>query len=319
MGLDNVPNYAVATKAEAMAGTSNTTFMTPGRTLDAITALAVPIAHLSDFNNPHRVSAAQVGAYTQTEINTKLSGYVKRTDLWVAGMTKDAFVVETLSGTAANSNKLEGKTLAEVVAMISGGDGAYAATSYLFSRDIDQTANPALTPYRWIKIGEVTQLTSTDTKSMETLDVSNPDTYWFYAGGHMQKSSSAENATASSPGYLLHAKNGMAAGRHSFDVTRLNGTADSDVKFGYTFDGVTGKMTVWVRVACGYNDINVTRLTRLASTSTITDGGVTSEPAGITYATPTGYADATATSNAFTSLTTRVTDLENIINSIAVV
>ena len=131
--------------------------------------------------------------------------------------------------------------------------------------------------------------------------------------------SEAANATGTSPGYLIHAKNGMAAGRHSFDVTRLNGSADTDVKFGYTFDAGTGKMTVWARVACGYNDIDITCLTTLASTSTLTDDGVTVEPAGITYATPVAYANAVAVNNAFTVVNQRLTDLETIINSITVV
>lgn len=320
VGLGNVSNYAVATQTEARAGVSNTTFMTPGRTADAIIAQATPVAHLSDFNNPHQTTAAQVGAYTQTEIDTTLAGYVKRTDLWVAGMTKDAFIVETLSGTAYSSCRLEGKTLAEVVAMAQGSVvGSYAATSAIFSRDTDQTVNPVLNPYRWIKIGEVSAVTSDDTQSLVTLDVSYPDTYWFFSGGHKQESDAAANATASSPGYLVHAKNGLAPGRHSFDVTRLNGAADSDVRFGYTYDVGTNKMSVWARVACGYNDINIARLTSLGATTAVVDGNVIAEPAGITYATPSSFADATATNDAFTVVNQRLADLETIINSITVV
>lgn len=320
VGLSNVPNYAIATQTEAQEGVSNTTFMTPGRTADAIDALAAPYSHLQDLNNPHAVTALQVGAYSQTEIDATLAGYVKRTDLWVAGMTKEAFVVETLSGTSANTQKLEGKSLAEVVAMVQGGGtGLFAQSSSIFSRDIDITPDPVANPYRWIKIGEVKQLTSLDTMSLDTLDVSHPDAYWFFAGGHKQENSSEANASVTSPGYLIHAKNGMDAARHSFDVTRLNGSTNTAVQFGYTFDAGTGIMAVWVKVTCGYNDISVTSLTSLANTLAPTDDGVIAEPAGIVYTTPSSFADAVAVNDAFITVNQRLTDLETIINSVSVV
>lgn len=63
VGLGNVQNYGLATVAQAQAGTDKTTYMTPylvsvmlasnvGGSIDA---------HIADHNNPHQVSAAQVG------------------------------------------------------------------------------------------------------------------------------------------------------------------------------------------------------------------------------------------------------------------
>lgn len=331
VGLGSVQNYGIATLSEAQAGATTDKYMTPQRTAQAISALAAPASHLADKNNPHAVTALQVGAYSQTEVDLILTGYVKRTDQWVAGMTKEAFIVETRSGTASNASKLEGKTLAEVVALVQdGGTGLFAQTSSIFSRDTDVTPDPVANPYRWIKIGEVTQLTSTDTMSLDTLDLSYPDAYWFFAGGHKQESDALANAASTSPGYLIHAKNGMNDSRHSFDVTRLNGPSDSDVQFGYTFDAGTGIMSVWAKVACGHNDVSITGLTSLANTTALTDDGVVAEPAGITYATPVSYATTTdvsaalSTANqrltvAFSTVNQRLTDLETVINSISVV
>ena len=63
VGLGNVQNFAVASDAEAQAGTSNAAYMTPLRTRAAITKIAGDMLanHTNDKNNPHGTTAAQVG------------------------------------------------------------------------------------------------------------------------------------------------------------------------------------------------------------------------------------------------------------------
>lgn len=63
VGLGSVPNYAMATLAEAISGTSTTTFMSPYLVAQAISNGSGQglSAHLLDFSNPHHVTAAQVG------------------------------------------------------------------------------------------------------------------------------------------------------------------------------------------------------------------------------------------------------------------
>jgi hypothetical protein len=63
VGLGLVQNYGIATTADAIAGVSNTLYMTPLTTAAAVanipsTALA---QHEADDNNPHETTAAQVG------------------------------------------------------------------------------------------------------------------------------------------------------------------------------------------------------------------------------------------------------------------
>ncbi|WP_019299030.1 hypothetical protein [Lactococcus garvieae] len=90
VGLSNVSNYGVATEAEATAGTSNAKYMTPSLTKKAAKSYVdktdvglsnvdnVKQASKSEFdehtankNNPHSVTATQVGAYTKSESDAK--------------------------------------------------------------------------------------------------------------------------------------------------------------------------------------------------------------------------------------------------------
>lgn len=63
VGLSQVANYPPANQAQAQAGTDNATVMTPLRTAQYAGSQVFPVinAHLADRNNPHQVTAAQVG------------------------------------------------------------------------------------------------------------------------------------------------------------------------------------------------------------------------------------------------------------------
>lgn len=62
VGLGNVPNYQVATTAEAQAGTANDRFMTPVRVKDYVDVVVASFnTHVNNTENPHMVTKAQVG------------------------------------------------------------------------------------------------------------------------------------------------------------------------------------------------------------------------------------------------------------------
>lgn len=63
VGLGLVQNYGIATDADALAGTSNAMYMTPYLVslMMARGSDASLTGHLNDFNNPHKVTKAQVG------------------------------------------------------------------------------------------------------------------------------------------------------------------------------------------------------------------------------------------------------------------
>lgn len=62
VGLGNVMNYGVATNAEVIAGTSQALYVTPAGVKAALeSAVAGSGTHITDYNNPHGVTAVQVG------------------------------------------------------------------------------------------------------------------------------------------------------------------------------------------------------------------------------------------------------------------
>jgi hypothetical protein len=103
VGLGSVDNFATASQAEAEAGTSNVTFMTPLRTSQAISTLALgPLnTHAARVDNPHSTTKAQVGlgsvdnfaTASQAEAEAGTSGIVFMTPLRV----KQAITLQALS------------------------------------------------------------------------------------------------------------------------------------------------------------------------------------------------------------------------------
>ncbi len=93
VGLGSVDNYATATQAEAEAGTATNKFMTPLRVAQAITTQAGALlnSHVSNVNNPHAVTKAQValgnvlnyGIATQEEAEAGTSNVKYMTPLTV--------------------------------------------------------------------------------------------------------------------------------------------------------------------------------------------------------------------------------------------
>lgn len=307
VGLGSVENYGIATAAEAAAAAVNNVYMTPQRVRDTINAIGVPVSHLTNYTNPHQVTAAQVGAYSQTQTDTLLAGYVRTNDQWVAGMSKDAFITEVRSGTVSNSDMLGNMSLETLLAKT-------ATIASMDSRDKASVIDPVGTPYRWLLLAEVEQYHSTNSGTASSILTTHPDAYFFMTGGHKQEATPALNAKASSPAYLIHAKNGGAADSHTFDVTRLTGTANSDVAFGYTYDAAASILKVWLKVSCGFNDVNVAHMAELANRIVLDDATNFAEPSGITYVTATGAAGG----DQITTLTERVVALEAVINSVSV-
>lgn len=97
VGLGNVPNFTVATDQEAVDPSHNDRFMTPyttalllqsgndGARLDALETMIEE--HTADHNNPHQVTAAQVGAYTTADVDQMLAGFQADDTSRFAGLT----------------------------------------------------------------------------------------------------------------------------------------------------------------------------------------------------------------------------------------
>ena len=187
VGLGNVDNFATATQADATAGTANDKFMTPLRVAQAIAVMASGSIgpHLTDFDNPHNTTAAQVGAYTIQRTNELLLGKLDTTGIAadssrVYGMNQpqlEAFIAtlkvadsaklegktlaqvkaETLTGKAADSAKLNGKTYEQLVAEI--GDTVKESGIQFTIPNLGKVKNGSsadiIPPGNWMKFGKV--------------------------------------------------------------------------------------------------------------------------------------------------------------------
>lgn len=96
VGLGSVEDFAVATQTEAEAGIANNKYMTPLRTYQAISVLAGDAVgtHATRTDNPHSVTAAQVGAYDTSTTDLLLANKLDTTgqaadSLLFAGMDPD--------------------------------------------------------------------------------------------------------------------------------------------------------------------------------------------------------------------------------------
>lgn len=114
VGLGNLDNYATASIPIAQAGLSNNTYITPAGVKAYIDLNILPGLddHVNDRNNPHQVTAAQVGTYSKSEADTLLSGKLGKTE------------------TAVNSSKLEGSSKQQVL------NEAYAMVGTMGKRNL---------------------------------------------------------------------------------------------------------------------------------------------------------------------------------------
>jgi hypothetical protein len=136
VGLSNVRNLSTASTADAIAGTSDDLYMTPAATAAAIAktgAVGQLNSHITDYNNPHQVTAAQVGAVTAGDVNNLLQGYLSLTataaDTTLAyGLTLSELTASILEGTASNATMVGGMTPQDLLNYLSSGISDDAST-----------------------------------------------------------------------------------------------------------------------------------------------------------------------------------------------
>lgn len=123
VGLGSVENYSVANTIEAALGESNARYMTPltvKAAIDAQVGTGVS-GHVNAINNPHQVTAAQVGTYSATVLDNKflekLGTMAMAADsAGLEGHTYADVLTAAKSQGTVNSDKLANQTLAQVLA-----------------------------------------------------------------------------------------------------------------------------------------------------------------------------------------------------------
>lgn len=91
VGLGNVENYGVASRSEAELGQANDRYMTPLRVTQLLNALFMPVldTFMARRDNPHQVTAEQVGALTSEATQLLLDEKLAEGDLAAVAFSGD--------------------------------------------------------------------------------------------------------------------------------------------------------------------------------------------------------------------------------------
>ena len=261
VGLGNVENYAVADKATAEAGSSITNYMTPLSTYQAIDAQAkAPLrAHVQDYNNPHAVSAAQLGVYTIEQADEAIQEAIAN--------------IEEGDGMASDSEKLQGHPWSDVLDLV-----ALLAANLPNAVRFDHQVVQAITD-------PDTQVTTMDgvtwTKVVSIPIQADPETQLLMRDTDIIVSGGDAKGTLFDSVYRV--KFSMRD-YNLFSVETLYGDASAS-EYGFVEDTTNNLIDIWVKSPPLRNALTVIGLDGEAQFLNLNDDVVEEEPAGIQYAT----------------------------------
>lgn len=318
VGLGNVDDFPTANEAEARDATANNRFMTPLAVRQAISELvgAGSDAHIGDYSNPHRVTAAQVGAYDRDEIDLILAGKLGTEDIAadseaLFGMTQETFVdwletqksgntvrfdgktyeeakTDILTGTAANSILFGGKTYSEVTAEI-GATVEGASIQFVIpgvSLLKDEFDIEVVPPEHWVLIGTWGMNAEEQGCDVSLLMTGNRDDGGLSDETHqtiLVNIGASYDVTDGAPPFAMQLKQGR--------VKELT-PGTNPIVVGYRSVGIEGasKVELWLKASNRlHNSITVTELSfkRFRPESFIIPTHIsqliTTEPAGLVY------------------------------------
>lgn len=235
VGLGNVADYSPASNADAIAGLANNRYMTPATTAaQIVNGVGQALTnHVDDQSNPHNVTASQIGAYSAAQVDSLLLNYLGRT------------------AKAADSDKLEGRTYAEVVTE-AGSNSTFPAVR-------------ALPGETWTKLGQVTV-------NANQMTGPQADIVADIVGGE-------SNVESHSPIYRVHLKTRAPAWS---TVTRTSNNS-SDIQFGYIWNPATLVLELWVKSPTLRQVISVSTISEPIEFFNPAAEPTSTEPAGIVY------------------------------------
>lgn len=317
VGLGSVQNYAVASEVESRAATANDRYMTPLAVRYAINELVGDSsnAHVTDYTNPHHVTAAQVGTYTEQEIDDLINGRLDvngtaansnrvfnltqaQLQAWIAtidsgntlkfdGKNYPAAKADILSGKAADTDKFDGKTYPEVKADINSAvSGASIQTEVPPMPMLDNGSGvDVLPPTHWIKLGELAHSASDQTADVTLMITGGRDDEALGEFQHhtllVEIGAVYDNIDGTGP--FLMIQKGMR-------VTQLS-KGDKPIEIGVVSTGTdtNAKLEIWLKGTGTRNRLCITELTYkkfVAATFPVWDEVsdlITVQPAGMVY------------------------------------
>jgi hypothetical protein len=327
VGLGNVQNNPMATQAAAEAGLSNDYMMSPLSTMQAMLKnIITPFNTHAAARNPHGTTAADVGTYSQAQLDNllgqKLSAdavaydsvrlqgmtYATLRDAILQGTAQnsvnfngysfDDYAAYVLQGTAANSQKFNGQTMTEFLASLDsrfgGAANAGVSKNYSFSGGGDGSGNI------WHLLGTA-RLADPSLSYVPVTDL-----VWIVSG-----LCDADNANSASY-YVRIALRAAhdAANAATFAVaTSLDPVAARD-QIGWVVSADGKTVSVYVKTRNAANYITVNEINK--GVSALADDNVTAqtvEPAGITYINPMSFVTSTQFVQMMTSMQTAFDNL----------
>ena len=278
VGLGSVSNFGISSQANAEAGTSNVFYMTPQRTAQAISFQvgSTLSSHIANTSNPHNTTAAQLGVYTTSQVDTALAGKLGT------------------SATAANSSLLEGKSVSVLsseitLAALSQVEVSFAPQTKADKMDFDSGLGSF---YTWVQLGG---LSLDDTSGNE-----NSPLCWLISGigynDHDDIKGDSPNYSLNS--YILTAS--IAENTAGDDILvnsqlkLLTSGGNIIVEFRQKIDVALKEVVFYIRIPNGHSQFSITNLNPHGFQGIdILDVGA-STPASTTVITPTGDGDLAA-------------------------
>lgn len=276
LGLDKVPNLPLAPDNIASAAQSKDYLVTPYAVRLAIKALILNDyqTFINRTDNPHNVTAEQVGAFTKTEIGQALSQYLKSDAVAVdsskfSGKTLLEVAELILEGTAANSELLDGLNVNQLAAMILQGTAANSQRfdnktyeELLVALAQDSTAGSEFMSQILVEAsanlpGQAEYVRIAKTRSYQ--DGNLQDGYLILTGGNVAGSGVC-------PVWIVRTLNTLpeAQGRHGLEVIELTDT-NLPVQFGLsilTDNPADPEVEVWMKGTSPIAEINISILTK---------------------------------------------------------
>lgn len=251
IGLSNVPNLGLATTQAAQAGQDDSGLMTPRLVHEAILALGgggggsgsgIDSLHRSDFENPHQTTAEQVGAYDKATTDAKLAQKL------------------SMTGTAANASRLEGRNLNDVLRLARARFDWPAVVPSVIN------GNPVNDGVTWTALGTFIP--------QGPIDNDHPvaDMVFEFTGGDRRQANAI-------PIYKVKLN---IFPTPKLEVEQTAGVV-TETRFGYVRDVATQAITVYVKSAPQRNHMSVLVLSDPTGGLGLTQAPLDDEPFGIVY------------------------------------
>lgn len=263
VGLGLVQNYGVATAQQAQAGTDTQTYMTPSLTASAISlqGAALVAGHANRTDNPHAVTASQVGAYSTQQVDQMLTAKLDS------------------SGVAADSTLFNGKTEAQIeniiAAQVNAGVGSVSASTATQKMLLSNSVDPNnTTSYGWASLGTLKAISQADQLPAEAQSAA-PDIVWLISGG---EDPSAINGVTTLLRVSIRDTVDPSNPINYFLQDQTPSLATGGVDFGYTYDVPSATATIYARMPKQSNQLTVTELNQGASKINLTYLGYQNVP-----------------------------------------